>query len=246
MVRVGVLVLMHDKQATMTDWQDALGDTVTLQFFHPVSHPLACANPHIHPLSLAAATHLDAFIITGAPIDRLDFTAVRYYPEVSRLIQALTAAGVPTLYSCWGALAALHTLYGIDKKVLPQKLFGVFAHQQLADTPLLQGLPARFQAPHARYTDVDATTLAAHTTLFATTTAGTPMLAGSPDGRQTFLFAHLEYRRWGLWQEHEREGHGPLPLNDAPQSAWPWAQTRTRFFANWRTLITNPLATIAQ
>ncbi|WP_461213739.1 homoserine O-acetyltransferase/O-succinyltransferase family protein [Lacticaseibacillus sp. GG6-2] len=238
MLTVGVLVLMHDKQATMTDWQDALGDGVRLRFFHPVSHPLHSPQPQIKPLSVAAALACDAFVITGAPIDRLPFDQVHYYPEVSRLIRELTVASMPVLYSCWGALAALHTLYGVEKYQLPHKLFGAFPHRQLMPSPLLAGTVSHFIAPHARYTDMDPTALASVVTVNATTINGQPMLASSHDFRQVFLFAHLEYRRWGLWQEHQREPFGPMPQHDDPQAGWSWESTRQHFFRNWLTILT--------
>ncbi len=237
MLTIGVLVLMHDKQATMTDWRDALGIGVHLRFFHPKSHPLHTPNPQIQPLNPVQALACDAFIITGAPIDRLPFSEVHYYPEVSQLIKLLAAAQMPVLYSCWGALAALHTLYGIVKVQLPHKLFGAFPHQKLAATPLLADITPGFIAPHARYTDMDAVTLAEKVTLLATTTAGHPMLAVSHDTHQVFLFAHLEYRRWGLWQEYQREKSMP-PQPDDPLAGWSWETTRTHFFTNWLAQLT--------
>lgn len=227
---VGLLVLMHDKISAINDWQDALGPQVQIQAFYPKSH--VPQHPgKMQPLDLKAATQCDAFIITGAPIDRLEFDDVWYYPEVTQLIDALQAAKVPQLYLCWGAMAALHHEFGLAKYRLPQKLFGVYPQHQLHASPLLKGLPETFLAPHARFSDISIEAMRSKVDLIATTTNGHPFLA--THGRQTFLLAHLEYQRFGLWQEAQRS-HSALAFNDDPLQHWGWETARQKFFANWQ------------
>ncbi|MCI1987442.1 MAG: homoserine O-succinyltransferase [Lactobacillus sp.] len=234
-MNIGILLLMHDKSATIRDFQQALGPDIHLHWFTPQSHPLKQPDAQIHPLSLTQAIQMDAFIVTGAPIDRLDFTEVHYYPEVTQLLDVLTAAEIPQLNICWGAMAALHHHYGINKVPLPRKLFGAFAHRIVQATPLLANLPNGFLAPHARYVDIPAAALIAEPalTLNATTTDGHPLLATANAGQVVYLFAHLEYRRIGLWQEHLREDSGPLPLHDT----WSWQTTQETFFTHWLTIV---------
>lgn len=239
---IGLLILMHDKLSTLRDWQNALGDSVRLHPFYPLSH--RPKHPGVmQPLELEVATQLDAFIITGAPVDRLDFNDVWYYPEVTQLIDALQAAQVPQLYSCWSAMAALHHEFGLDKTILPQKLFGVYPHHILKSSPLLQNLPANFSAPHARFADMDVPAMQAAVDVIASTTNGHPFLAVS--GRQTFLFSHLEYQRFGLWEEYQRAG-GPQAFNDDPLHRWPWESVRERFFHQWRRQINADTLTLSR
>lgn len=227
---VGLLVLMHDKVGAINDWQNALGPQVRVQAFYPKSH--VPQNPGVmQPLDLQLATQMDAFIITGAPVDRLTFEDVWYYPEVTQLIDALQAAAVPQLYLCWGAMAALHHEFDLEKFRLPQKLFGVYPQHQLMASPLLKGLPERFLAPHARFADFSIEAIRSKVDLIATTTNGHSFLATA--GRQTFLFAHLEYQRFGLWQEAQR-ANSALAFNDDPLHHWGWENTRNIFFANWK------------
>lgn len=240
-MNIGILHLMHDKSATITDFTQALGPHVHLHWFTPKSHPLKHPDARIRPLSLTQALTMDAFIITGAPIDRLDFAAVHYYAEVAQLIDALAAAKLPQLNLCWGAMAALHHRYGIAKNPLPQKLFGAYAHRLDTPTPLLEGLPNGFLAPHARYVDIPLAALqsVAALTLHAATTDGHPLLVTADHGREVYLFGHLEYRRNGLWQEHLREVGGPLPEHDT----WSWQTTQDTFFQQWlKSLAAQPTA----
>jgi homoserine O-succinyltransferase len=230
MLAVGLLVLMHDKVQAINDWQNALGPQVQLHAFYPKSHVPAHAGV-MQPLDLKQVQQLDAFIVTGAPIDRLEFEDVWYYPEVAQLIDALQAAAIPQLYLCWGAMAALHHEFGIAKHLLPQKLFGVYPQRQRMTSPLLNGLPEHFVAPHARFADISIEAIDQKLDLIATTTNGHPFLATA--GQQTFLFAHLEYQRFGLWQEAQRS-HSDLAFNDDPLHHWAWENTRRVFFANWQ------------
>lgn len=237
MLTVGLLVLMHDKVGAINDWQNALGPQVKIHAFYPQSHvPL---DPGLmQPLDLNLATQMDAFIVTGAPVDRLAFEAVWYYREVTRLIDALQVADIPQLYLCWGAMAALHHEFGLAKHLLPQKLFGVYPQRQLAASPLLNGLPEHFLAPHARFADISIEAMRSKVALIATTTHDQPFLATA--GRQTFLFAHLEYQRLGLWQEAQRT-NSALAFNDDPWHHWGWENTRKIFFANWQQTVKHQL-----
>lgn len=235
MRRIGVLVLMHDKDEALNDWRQALGAENGFEWFHPQTHPLHQPNAAIQPLALTHLERFDGFVITGAPIDRLEFEDVHYYAEVCDLIMALRHANVPVLFSCWGAMAALHHQFGLNKTRLDHKLFGVYPHRLLHATALTAGLADGFMAPHARYVDLSphAFNQSGTPQLLATTQDGLhPLLAVHPGYRQTYLFAHLEYRRLGLWQEHQRETNGPKPLHDDARS-WPWQGTQRQFFENW-------------
>lgn len=187
---------------------------------------------------------MDGFIISGAPIERLPYEDVYYYQETIELIDYLTARGIPQLFSCWGAMVALHHLYGIGKAPLNRKLFGVFPHHAVKDSPLLTGIAPGFLAPHARYTEMKRQELITHPalTINAETVDGHAFLV--TNGRtQTFLFAHLEYGSEGLWQEYQREisAHPDFPyqqpLNDGELNdrchPFYWQDLQQMFFKNW-------------
>ncbi len=118
-MRIGIVNLMHDKVATqarfaqrLQQWQPA----IELTYFYPVDHyrnrPVPASVAAIsQPLDLATVATMDAVIVTGAPVERLDFEAVTYYQELTRLFDFLAQRHLPTLFVCWGAMAALHHFF---------------------------------------------------------------------------------------------------------------------------------------
>ena len=97
----------------------------------------------------------DGMIITGAPVENMDFEAVDYWAELCQIMDWSKTHVHSTLHICWGAQAGLYYHYGIPKYVLPQKVFGVFDHQVLKpSSPLFRGFDDRFYAPHSRHTEV--------------------------------------------------------------------------------------------
>ena len=99
----------------------------------------------------------DGMIVTGAPVENLDFKEVAYWEELKRIFDYADKMVTSTIFICWGAQAAMYHYYGIEKKALPKKLFGVFKnHATVAYEPLLKGLNDFFSIPHSRYTEIDA------------------------------------------------------------------------------------------
>ena len=97
----------------------------------------------------------DGLVITGAPVENMDFEAVDYWAELCQIMDWSKTHVHSTLHICWGAQAGLYYHYGIPKYVLPQKVFGVFDHQVLKpSSPLFRGFDDRFYAPHSRHTEV--------------------------------------------------------------------------------------------
>lgn len=253
-LKIGVLNVMHDKQATnerLTRVLTHSGQPVELHFYYPTLHypqgaPAAVA-AILSPLSITEAQTMDAFIVTGAPLEALPFSAITYIDEVNQLFDALAAAHVVQLHLCWGGMAALAHFYGIEKHLLSHKLFGVYPHKIVAETPLLAGLQDGFKAPHARYAEMDLAQIRQHPqlTLEALTEAGDLLLVENHHAEQAFMFAHLEYGRKGLLYEYEREistypdRHYRQPENyfaDPAHLAGPqfdWADTQAVFFDQW-------------
>ncbi len=252
---IGILNLMHDKQATQDRFEAVLKATnypVKVDFFYPTSHYQGRSVPELvrsisQPLTLTNLARFDGFIITGAPIEKLAFSAVQYWQEVQALMDELDRLAIPQLYVCWGAMAALNHFYGIEKRPLPVKYFGVFANQIINPTPLLTGLLSPFWAPHARYAEMDWHQLQTVPTLKinASSADGLLLLLTNQQRRQAFLFAHLEYEREALLAEYQREvaahpeNHYRQPLNYFRQPAlmrgpqFKWQITQHVFFLNW-------------
>lgn len=157
-VKIGILNIMHDKVDTQKRFRHVLADA-DLTFFYPKTHyqkrqlPAAFAKI-AEPLGLVKVGTMDAFIITGAPIEQIPFDQVDYWDELRQLFAFLDEKQIPQLYVCWGAMAALNYFYGIDKDALAGKLFGIYRQQILQPTPLLAGLASGFKAPHARYAEM--------------------------------------------------------------------------------------------
>ncbi|MCC8123661.1 MAG: homoserine O-succinyltransferase, partial [Oscillospiraceae bacterium] len=140
----------------------------------------------------------DGMIITGAPVENLRFDQVDYWDELCRIMEWSKTHVFSTLHICWGAQAALYYHYGVEKRSLPRKLFGVYEHHILKpSSPLFRGFDDVFQAPHSRYTDVareDILKIPELEILAQSDDAGIFAIK-RPDSRQFFLMGHLEYDR---------------------------------------------------
>ena len=180
--------------------------------------------------------HFDGLIITGAPVELLDFEDVDYWEELCR-IMAWSATNVhSTLHICWGAQAGIYYHYGIPKYELPEKLSGVFEHQVVKpSSPLVRGFNDRFQAPHSRYTEVHAADIEAHPSLelIATSDEAGVYLAKSTDSRHFFVFGHPEYDVETLRLEYERDRGRGLPVS-VPAHYFPNDDPAQEPHATWR------------
>lgn len=252
-VKIGVLNLMYNKLETNQNFYKSLTrahSNVELVYYYSATRYVdRKLDPSItntmKPLDLNDLPNLDGFIITGSPIEQLDFSEVTYEDEINELLNTLNEMRIPQLYVCWGAMAALHHLYGIDKKILPHKTFGVFQNNVLHSSKLLQNISDNFPAPHARYAEMSQQQINDNSQLVLNVLndKGLLFLAEAKDKPQAFLFSHLEYQRDDLKKEYEREynAHPELdpvqpenyysPINDQPMFAW--KDIQEKFFGNW-------------
>ncbi len=150
----------------------------------------------------------DGLIITGAPVEKLRFSQVAYWEELCRIFE-WSKTHVSSLYTvCWGAQAALHYFYGIEKQPLEKKLFGVFEHT-LSHTghPLLQGLEKKFYAPHSRHTSVTVLPEREKDGLevLASSEKAGLHIAAAKDGSLVCVTGHFEYDRETLSLEYFRD-----------------------------------------
>ena len=190
--------------------------------------------------------YYDGLVITGAPVENLDFQSVDYWPELCEIMEWSKTHVHATLHICWGAQAALFYHYGIPKYALPEKLFGVFQHVVLKkSSPLFRGFDDRFYAPHSRHTEVleeDIRKVPGLEVLAVSDEAGV-FAVKTEDSRQFFFLGHLEYDRDTLKLEYLRDVGRGLPIQP-PRHYFPdddplrtpvvrWRSAGQLIYTNW-------------
>ncbi len=191
--------------------------------------------------------HFDGMIVTGAPVEHLNFEQVDYWEELLRIMGYAASGHVfSSLYLCWAAMAALYHFYGIPKHDLPSKRFGVFEHDIIAPTcSLFRGFDDVFPAPHSRHTEVllkDVLKVPELNVLAISREAGLTLVERY-DHTQVFMTGHLEYDRETLDLEYKRDLARGLPINQ-PRHYYPmdnpdgcpvmnWRAHAHLFFSNW-------------
>ena len=188
----------------------------------------------------------DGMIITGAPVETLDFEAVDYWAEMVSVLDFSAVHVWSTLHICWGAQAGLYKRYGIPKKPLGSKLFGVFPHGvNERKNPLFRGFDDEFLAPQSRHTESDRDAVAAHPLLnieSETPEAGL-FITTARGGREIYVTGHLEYDPLTLDKEYKRDIAKGLPI-EVPRNYYPldnpeqapivrWRAHAHLFFSNW-------------
>ena len=190
--------------------------------------------------------HFDGMIITGAPVELLNFEQVDYWDELCEIMDWSTTNVHSVFHICWGAQAGIYYHYGVAKHELPTKMFGVFEHRvNKPSSPLARGFNDRFWAPHSRYTEVRAEDIEAHPDLelIAVSDEAGVYLAKSTDSRHFFAFGHPEYDRDTLMKEYERDtAKGTntalpqhyFPADDPPQNPLvTWRAHAQLLYTNW-------------
>ena len=188
----------------------------------------------------------DGMIITGAPVENLDFTDVDYWPELCRIMDWTTTHVHSTLHVCWGAQAGLFHHYGIPKYSLDRKLFGVFPHTALKkQSPLFRGFDDVFEVPHSRHTEnreADIRKIPELELLAVSEEAGV-FAVKSEDNRRFFITGHPEYDPDTLSREYFRDMDRGLTI-DVPKHYFPnddpaqppivrWRSAGQLFYTNW-------------
>ncbi len=178
--------------------------------------------------------HFDGMIITGAPVEMMEFSEVKYWKELTEILDFANTNVQSTIFICWGAQAALHYYYGLNKSVLDKKLFGVFKHKKFVNfDPLLKGTDEEFYMPHSRHTTVDINDIRSVDDLLVL--AGSDKIGASvvrsKDGKRIFLMGHMEYDKDTLKNEYYRDLGKGLPI-DPPENYFK-DEEKTRVVPNW-------------
>lgn len=188
----------------------------------------------------------DGMIITGAPIEQLDFEEVDYWDALKEIMDFSVTNVTSTLHICWGAQAGLYYHYGVPKYLLPEKMFGVFKHT-ISDSKikLLRGFDSEFYVPHSRHTEVlrsDIEKVKELEVLSESEESGV-YIAATNGGKQIFVTGHSEYDPLTLKSEYDRDIAKGLDINvprhyftDDDPSKEPivrWKAHANLLFSNW-------------
>lgn len=188
----------------------------------------------------------DGMIITGAPVEKLEFEEVNYWDELITVMEWSKKHVTSTIHICWGAQAGLYYHYGIKKELLPKKLSGVYKHRVMnRKEPLVRGFDDVFMAPHSRYTQASRQQILDNTRLKVladSDEAGIYIVLGD-GGKEIFVMGHPEYDRLTLDQEYKRDidkGIEPdLPVNYYPDDdcnrkpLLSWRSHANNLYTNW-------------
>jgi len=252
-IKVAILNLMPTKQETETQLLRMLSNTplqVNVTFLQPKSH--VSKNTSLEHLERFYTTFdkiktekFDGMIITGAPVEQMDFKDVDYWQELTQIFDFTKTNVTSTMFICWGSQAGLNYFYGIDKLPLKEKLFGVYTHKKTTDfEPLLKGFDDTFSIPHSRYTKIDTKQVkkCKDLVVLAESKEAGASIIKSVDNKQIFISGHIEYDRETLKNEYERDikrGLGTKPPKNyfANKSKTiinqNWASVANLLYSNW-------------
>ncbi len=253
-LRVAILNLMPTKIATETQLLRLLGNTslqVDITFLQSISH-ISKNTPEEHLATFyktwdeVKRERFDGLIITGAPVEDLDFHDVDYWEELCTIMDWSTRHVYSTMHICWGAQAGLYYHYGIPKISLPEKCFGVYPHESTRQyVRLLRGFDDVFYCPHSRHTTVRREDILAcdKLDLVAESPQAGVNIVRAMNGRQIFISGHFEYDPLTLKNEYDRDVAAGKNIQ-VPQNYYPdddpaktpivrWRSTGNLFFANW-------------
>lgn len=215
-LKIGILNLMPTKINTETQILRLLGNSplqVDIFLLHPKNHKSKnTSEQHLDTFYTTfdeiRTEKFDGFIITGAPIEHLDFKDVDYWDELKEIMDWTLGNVTSTLHICWGAQAALHHHYGIKKYPLDNKMFGVFPHTiNKKNIKLLRGFDDCFYVPHSRHTEIireDISQIPELDILSESEESGIYIVA-SKSGNQFFVTGHSEYDPLTLKTEYDRD-----------------------------------------
>ncbi|MCR5780722.1 MAG: homoserine O-succinyltransferase [Bacteroidaceae bacterium] len=253
-LRIVVLNLMPIKITTETDLVRVLSNTplqLDLTFMKIKSHtskntPIEHMRAFYKDFEVLRSQKFDGMIITGAPVEHLDFSDVTYWDEMSEIFDWARTHVTSTLYICWAAQAGLYYHYGVPKYPLPAKMFGIFPQKPLQPSlPIFRGFDDVFQMPHSRHTEIRRADIEAvpELTIIAESEESGVSIVMAREGREFFITGHAEYSPLTLDTEYRRDLGKGLPIdkprhyyrNDDPEQGplVSWRAHANLLFTNW-------------
>lgn len=253
-LKLAILNLMPTKITTETQLLRLMANTalqvdVTLlrtSSYQPKNTPAEHLLAHYHDFEEVRDQKFDGLVITGAPVEHLDFEEVDYWHELQNIFDWAETNVYSSFNICWAAQAGLYHRYGVRKYPLPEKMFGVFRHRVLRhNETLLRGFDDTFYAPHSRHTEIrreDVEKVASIDLLSASEEAGVYIVA-SQNRRHFYITGHSEYDPLTLKGEYERDVKKGLPIQP-PENYFPqddpsrpplvrWRSHAHLLFSNW-------------
>ena len=239
-----ILNLMPTKITTETQIARLLANT-------PLQVHMTLLQTASHAATHVSAAHLESFyknfnevrnnrydgmIITGAPVETMDFEQVDYWPELCEIMDWAKTHVTSTFHICWGAQAGLYYHYGLKKVLLPKKLFGVYHHKVMnRKNPLVRGFDDYFLIPHSRHTAVLSEDIhqCKELTVLAESEEAGVLLCMSEGGKEIYVMGHPEYDRYTLHKEYVRDKEKGLPI-DVPKNYYPEDDDTQKPCLEWR------------
>lgn len=253
-LKIVILNLMPNKVATETQLLRLLGNTplqIEMSFLHMSTHESKnTLGEHLESFYVTfeevQSQKFDGLIITGAPIAQISFEEVDYWQELCQVMKWSTTNVFSTLHLCWGAQAGLYYHYGINRKPLKTKMFGVFPHYFNQDnTKLMRGFDDIFWVPHSRYNVIPREELSNHKELLILSESEESgiYLIATDDYHHVFVTGHSEYDTYTLNDEYMRDIEKGLDIN-VPCNYYPdddptrpplakWRSHANLLFTNW-------------
>ena len=253
-LKILLLNLMPKKIETETQLSRLLGNSplqVDLELIHTKSHKSKNTSAE-HLLAFYKTFDdvkdrtFDGMIITGAPVEQMDFESVEYWDELCEIMEWTKTHVHSTFHICWGAQAGLYYHFGINKKPLEKKMFGVFPHKvDYKKSILFRGFDDVFMVPHSRHTTVDIADVkkVKELKILSTSKEAGLYAVSSKNGKQIFITGHSEYDADTLMNEYLRDVSQGLPIeipknyfkNDNPDKGpvVTWRSHANLLYSNW-------------
>lgn len=254
-LEIVILNLMPLKITTETDLLRLLSNTplqLDITFMKLVSHtpkntPIEHMRMFYIPFETLRDKRFDGMIITGAPVEQMEYEDVSYWDEISEIFTWAKTHVTSTLYICWAAQAGLYHHYGVPKHNLDRKMFGIFKHHITTETflPIFRGFDDMFRMPHSRHTEVRREDIVKHKELsiIAESYESGVGIVMAREGREFFITGHMEYNPDTLDKEYKRD-MGKRDDVDMPQNYYRndnpddgplvrWRAHANLLFQNW-------------
>ena len=253
-LRIVILNLMPLKITTETDLIRILSNSplqLEIQFMKVKAHtskniPIEHMKAFYRDFELMRNEKFDGMIITGAPVEHLDYQDVNYWDEISDIFSWARTHVTSTMYICWAAQAGLYYHYGVPKHPLPQKMFGIFPQYPLdKKLPIFRGCDDVFYMPHSRHTELRKEDIlkVPELTLIAESPISGVSMVMAREGREIFITGHSEYSPYTLDTEYKRDLGKGLPIqmpynyymDDDPEKEplVTWRAHGNLLFQNW-------------
>lgn len=242
-LKIGILNLMPLKEDTEVQLLRSLSNTplqievtfITTATYIGKNTPQSHLEEFYKTYEEIKDSKFDGLIITGAPVEQMEFEEVIYWDELKKIMDWSKTNVTSTLHICWGAQAGLYYHYGIPKYPLDEKLFGVYRHRVYhRKTPLVRGFDDEFYAPHSRHTTTRKEDIekCPELTILADSEEAGVFLVMKGDGEQIFVMGHPEYDRLTLDREYQRDLEKKMLIE--PPFNYYAGENQTRPLLMWR------------